>query len=39
MASRGDHVLAGVYDDSEEFVLHGRGPSAAEKTLQEENDG
>eukprot|EP00752_Nemacystus_decipiens_P012084 g10714.t1 len=39
MAGRGDDLLAGVYGDSGEFILPGRGPSAAEKRLQEENDG
>ena len=39
MAGHGDDLLAGVYDDSGEFILPGRGPSAAEKRLQEENDG
>ncbi len=39
MASPSEDLLAGVYDHSGEFLLPGRGPSAAEKRLQEENDG
>lgn len=39
MASLGDDLHAAVYDDGGDFFMPGRGPSAAEKRLQEENDG